>query len=72
MHKEIIDMLKLSLSHIRASSISIIDGKETITSLPDTQELSRIWKIIRVESQQAKEIAEEVKRYIPTIEDLCD
>lgn len=72
MHKEIIDMLKLSLSHIRTSSISVIDGKEVITKLPDTQELSRIWKIIRIESQQAQETAEEVKRYIPTMEDLCE
>jgi hypothetical protein len=49
MHKEIIDILKLSLSHIRASSISVVDGKEVVTKAPDTQELSRIWKIIRVE-----------------------
>lgn len=72
MHKEILEMLKLSLSHIRNSSISVLDGKEIITQPLDTQELTRIWKIIRIESRQAKESAEEIRRYIPTMEDLID
>lgn len=72
MHKEIIDILKLSLSHIRNSCIQVVDGKEIISKIPDSQELSRIWKIIRIESQQAKETAEEVKYCRPTLEDLCE
>ena len=72
MHKEIIDMLKLSLSHIRTSSIAVVDGKEIIKKLPDTQELSRIWKIIRIEKTEGAQAVEEEKRYIPTTEDLCE
>lgn len=72
MQKDIIDILKLSLSHIRSSSISIVDWKEVMTTLPDTQELSRIWKIIRIEKTDTSKVVEETKRFIPRMEDLID
>lgn len=72
MHKEIIEMLKLSLSHIKSSCLSVVDGKEVITQTPDTQEITRIWKIIRIESQQATDSAKEIESYRPTMEDLID
>lgn len=72
MQKEIIDILKLSLSRIRSSCIQVINGKEVIVKTPDTQELGRIWKIIHIESQQTQESVKEIKRYIPRMEDLID
>lgn len=72
MHKEIIDILKLSLSHIRASSISVVDGKEVVTKAPDTQELSRIWKIVRVEKTQEVQAIDEEKLWMPTLEELTE
>lgn len=72
MQKEIIDILKLSLSHIRSSCIQVVDGKEVITKTPDTQELTRIWKIVRVEQTEIIQNHKEIHRYIPTMSDLID
>lgn len=72
MQKEIIDILKLSLLHIRSSCVQIVDGKEVIVKTPDTQELGRIWKIIRIEKSETTLDNQDFKRYIPTMEDLID
>ena len=72
MHKEIIDMLRVSLSHIRSSCIQLVDGKEVITQIPDSQELSRIWKIIRIEKEQYDYLRNDENNFITQEEDLCE
>lgn len=61
MHKEIIDILKLSISYIKDSCIWVVDWEKKVVKMPDTQELSRIWKMIRFEKEQSKQVEFEEK-----------
>jgi hypothetical protein len=72
MHKEIINILKLSFSHIRASVISVIDRKDVVMKAADTQGLSRIWKIVRLEKIQEVQAVKEENLWILTPEELTE
>lgn len=70
MHQEIVWMLKMSLTYIKQTCVSSVDGKGVIMQMPDINALNRIWNIIKTEKWEQTKFLSEPDTYILNEADL--